>query len=255
MTSEDKKRIIRNFSRAASSYDRYAIAQQRCALDLLHRIPPGTFESILEIGCGTGIYTKLLKDKFSSSSLKAIDISEEMIEIAKGKLNGKEVEFFVCDAEERLPDGKFDMITSNACFQWFKDPAGVFKKYAKLLEEGGAAVFSIFGPDTFSELGTVLASFFKGSGIRAEEFSGKDELFPMLKKCFKRVEIDEKRYYQEFPSLPALLKTINYTGTGGGMVRRRPFLSRTRLSMIEKEYKELFGSITATHHVFFCRCR
>ena len=117
----DKTRLIKNFSRSASFYDRYADVQKNCATELLRRLTQVRFNKILELGCGTGNYCSLLREKFSEAQLTAVDISEPMIAVARNKLKGSKINFVVADAEDVSFGEGFDLVTSNACFQWFED--------------------------------------------------------------------------------------------------------------------------------------
>ncbi|MEM3394157.1 MAG: class I SAM-dependent methyltransferase, partial [Candidatus Methanomethylicia archaeon] len=54
---------------------------------------------VLELGCGTGVYTRKLAKKFPGLGITAIDISEKIISIAKEKLKKyKNVKFKVASA-------------------------------------------------------------------------------------------------------------------------------------------------------------
>ena len=79
----NKEIIARNFSRCAYLYDRYADVQKKAALEILGQIQDYSFSKILEIGCGTGNYTLLLREKFKRASITALDISRKMIEVAQ----------------------------------------------------------------------------------------------------------------------------------------------------------------------------
>ena len=85
----DKKTIARNFSRYAYAYDRYSDVQREAAFELLMLIKKGRFNRIMEVGCGTGNYTLLLREKFKKARIKAVDISDKMIEVASDKLRNK----------------------------------------------------------------------------------------------------------------------------------------------------------------------
>ena len=88
MARVDKAKLIGNFSRHARVYDRYANVQRGVADALLAALPDGERKNIFEIGCGTGYYTRLLREKFRTARLKACDFSERMIEVARQKLCG-----------------------------------------------------------------------------------------------------------------------------------------------------------------------
>ncbi|MHC4220939.1 MAG: methyltransferase domain-containing protein, partial [Planctomycetota bacterium] len=111
--------IKKNFSRYARQYDNYANIQNQSAEKLIETIEKKQFDKILDIGCGTGCYTKLLQNHFPAAKIKALDISSEMINVAKDKLAHSNIDFLIADGQKIALDEKFDLITSNACFQWF----------------------------------------------------------------------------------------------------------------------------------------
>ena len=139
----DKKTMVRNFSRSARFYDDYADAQRLAALKLLSQLGLYRFQNILEIGCGTGSYSYLLRKKFDQAQLKSVDISEKMIEVAREKLRREKIEFIVGDAERIDLGSGFDLITSNACFQWFENVQRAVIRYREMLKKDGQISFSI----------------------------------------------------------------------------------------------------------------
>ena len=60
----EAKRVSQRFTAAAHTYDQHAAAQQRiCAhlLSMLKQQQPLHFQRVLEIGCGSGGFTRLLQ--------------------------------------------------------------------------------------------------------------------------------------------------------------------------------------------------
>jgi len=253
----NKSNIAHNFSRYAHLYDQYAAVQNQAAFELAGSLKNNNFSKILELGCGTGNYTLLLWDRFRGARIKALDISEEMICVARNKLKNKDIEFVVADAEKIIPDMidpiNFDLITSNACFQWLSDLGKALRGYAKLLRRGGSVNFSIFGPRTFHELDTVLKNVLEESRLDSAYFCNHDSLKEMLKDNFKSVKINEVCYKESFNSLKGLLEKIKYSGIRGNGLSRKVYFSRGLLTRLEKAYRDRFQEIRATYQVFFCR--
>ena len=53
---------------------------------------------VLELGCGVGIFTKLLTKKVSSGIIEAVDLSEKSVTVAKTELKSKKnIYFYVAD--------------------------------------------------------------------------------------------------------------------------------------------------------------
>ena len=286
-------KIADNFSRYAHLYDRYADVQMKAAFELAGSIKNDNFCKILEIGCGTGNYTLMLRNEFEGARIKALDISDRMIGVARDKLKNKDIEFIVADAENIILDEDFDLITSNACFQWFDNLDKVLGEYSKLLQKRGIICFSIFGPQTLGELNTALMCLFEEERIDSAHFCDRDSLEKILKDNFDSVKIDEIRYKETFNSLRELLEKIKYSGIRGnglsnkvyppsqktialvvnerdesagsgdvsgclsacrqGQAPRVFHFTRGLLMELEKIYLDRFKEICATYQVFFCQ--
>src|SRR5512142_1132392 len=93
--------VLRRFSAGAARYEANAHAQRLSAVDLLaytraslERTPDrgrapkrGQAFKILEPGCGTGLYTRMLLDAFPGASVFGVDISEAMVRAALRGVN------------------------------------------------------------------------------------------------------------------------------------------------------------------------
>jgi len=250
----DKEIIARNFSRCAYFYDSYADVQRRAALEILGGIEDHSFSKVLEIGCGTGNYTFLLREKFKKARITALDISDKMVEVAQGKLKDKDIEFIVADGESvNFPDEEFDLITSNACFQWFEDLEAALEKYRGLLKKNGLISFSIFGPLTFWELNASLESLLQNTSIAANNFIDKAQINKILKRNFREFKLKELKYQESFTSLLGLLNKIKYTGARGNGASSKISLGPRYLKKLEEVYLNKFHQIEVTYHIFFCQ--
>jgi len=250
----DKAAIARNFSRYAHLYDRYADIQRLAAGRLMRYLPDAPVKNILEIGCGTGIYTSYLREKFKDANLEALDISDTMVGMAKNRLRDGRVIFRVEDGETPKLASKFNLITSNAAFQWFEDLNRAVGSYEGLLSEDGMLVFSIFGPRTFKELKTALkATFGKEAEISSADFPEKGKIKDMLSSRFKKVAIKEYTIKEKHASLMHLLRKIKYTGTRGMGFDTKQAWDKASIAEAEESYIRMFGSIEATYQIFFCK--
>ena len=68
---------------------------------------------ILELGCGVGIFTKLLSKQVSTGLIEAVDLSEKSIASAQNEMKSKEnIQFGVADVVSYQPrNSDFDFIT------------------------------------------------------------------------------------------------------------------------------------------------
>lgn len=96
------------------------------------------FNSILEIGCGTGKNTAFLAQ--IGRSVHALDFSQGMIEKAKEKVQAKNVRFSVADITKKWPgnDGEFDIIVCSLVLEHIEDLAFIFSEAARVLQNKGS---------------------------------------------------------------------------------------------------------------------
>lgn len=250
--SRTKELIKKNFSRYARTYDKYAGLQASLAKKLAEFLPEKQIQDVLDVGCGTGMMTKLLRDKYKSSHITAVDISPAMIDVARNK-NTREVEYKVADGEDMDDDRQYDVIASNATMQWFTNLDKTLSKYKKMLKKDGAIVFSIFGPLTYHELSWVMEDVTnKKMVVNSRKFLGKVELEALLKKHFKHCGVTEEIIKEKHKSLRGLLTKIKYTGTQGTSMAGKGLFGKERLKKAELLYKQKYKEIEATHQLFFC---
>lgn len=91
--------------------------------------------TILDVGCGTGLYLKDIDDL--GFNLHGIDLSSQMIDAAKNHLKG--IQFHVGDIMTYKFNTKFDLIYSISVLEYISrnDISSHFKKLAELLNENG----------------------------------------------------------------------------------------------------------------------
>jgi len=250
----NKEAVKKNFSKYASHYDGYSDVQRRCGSRLISKIGSPVPEDVLDIGCGTGSYTRLLRERFPSSRIKAVDISPGMIDVAREKLRGQRIEFAVADAEKMGDEERYDLVSSNASFQWFEDLEDALTGYKGLLKANGMILFSAFGPLTFEELDNSIKELFgRDISIISSGFFEKQDIENILRRLFADIEIEEMIYHESFGSLYDLLKKIKYTGARGNGTPGKNMWTAGVLYDLEGIYRKIYKDIVATYQVFFCK--
>ena len=78
-------------------------------------LPPNA-KNVLDVCCGTGILTSLVRKKYLDCQIVGLDFSSGMLNVAKGRFTGDKKIKFICadllDGGDAV-EGKFDLITSS----------------------------------------------------------------------------------------------------------------------------------------------
>ena len=109
---------------------------------LVNLIKDEKFDSILEVGCGFGRYTKILHSLFSPKKYVAIDISEKQIGNARKFLNNDEIEFIVSRFQEYDSHEKFDLVFASEILMHIP-PDDINQFVAKLKNSSKKRIVSI----------------------------------------------------------------------------------------------------------------
>ena len=95
---------------------------------------------VLEIGCGTGFFTKEIVKK--DVKLTAIDISPDLVNIAKANITNPNVEFVIENAYEmKFEDDFFDAIVGSSVLHHL-DVDAALKEFYRVLKPGGQMAFT-----------------------------------------------------------------------------------------------------------------
>ena len=118
-------------------YEKFIKDRTQPAIDLANKLEVKEAKRILDLGCGTGNSTKILKDRFPNARVIGADNSDDML--AKAKKTHPDIEFVSLDVGGDLSEvkGKFDIVFSNACLQWIPNHEILLPKLMSLLRRGG----------------------------------------------------------------------------------------------------------------------
>ena len=112
--------------------------------DIAGQIRELPYESLLDVGCGTGFLMELLIKQRPAHYCGA-DLSDEMIRVAREKrINGAE---FVVSSADKLPypDETFDIVTCSQSFHHYPYPEKAMLEAKRVLKPGGLYILSDTG--------------------------------------------------------------------------------------------------------------
>jgi len=112
-------------------------------------------ESILDLGCGDGVLTKMIADRVPSGNILGIDVSEGMIKKAK-ELKQDNLRFQLLNINDIDFEEEFDIIISNATLHWVLGHKKLIKNCHRALKENGVIRFNLAGDRNCSNLISVI---------------------------------------------------------------------------------------------------
>lgn len=156
----DKADVIAFFDKLASSWDDVQIREEEKIQEILDAAGVCAGVKVLDVACGTGVLVPDYIDR-KVASVTGVDISEEMIKIAKEKFFDDEtiqgakvsfddsktnriiseshtrVEFLCADVEEANLPSDYDVCMVYNAFPHFPNPAKLIEVLASHLKNGG----------------------------------------------------------------------------------------------------------------------
>ena len=131
-----KTEIIDFFNKCATKWDEEMIRDDEVVHEILNYAKVSEEKEILDVACGTGV---LIPDylKRKVKSITAIDISPEMVKIARQKFPQENVEIICGDVETQEFKHKFDCIVVYNAFPHFANPKKLIQVLAENLKPDG----------------------------------------------------------------------------------------------------------------------
>ena len=119
---------------------------------------------MLEVGCGTGTFTRRFLEQFRPEEMVLNDICPEVEEALADLLTPEagestpQISFTAGDAELCSLPGDRDLIVSCSVLQWFEDPGAFIARCRTLAHGGGCIALTTFGPDNLQEVTAVTGT-------------------------------------------------------------------------------------------------
>jgi ubiquinone/menaquinone biosynthesis C-methylase UbiE len=109
--------------------------EARWLLQMGGRMPGG---HALEVGCGRGIGTELVFERFGATRVDAFDLDPHMVRLARERLRGRDVRLFVGDAEHiEAADGTYDAAFDFAIIHHVPAWRNAVREVFRVLRPGG----------------------------------------------------------------------------------------------------------------------
>jgi trans-aconitate 2-methyltransferase len=116
-------------------YLKFSQPRLRPAIDLLSRVDTASPQQVVDLGCGTGNVTRLLRERWPKSALTGVDDSPEMLSKAAKELPS--VHWLCCSIADWQSDKPIDVIYSNAALHWLDNHETLFPRLLSALRASG----------------------------------------------------------------------------------------------------------------------
>ena len=193
-----------NFNKHYNVYEKYSLAQKQVAKNLLDYMGKSNIfdiqiNSIFEIGCGTGIFTKEYRKYFLHSDLILNDIFD-----VREFIKDIDYNIFIQENIEELDIPKSDLVVSSSVFQWIKDKDSLIRNIA---ENTDNLCFSSYVSGNLIEI--------KNHFNISLDYLNIEEFKEILKKYFSSVKSYSETIKLDFEDPMSVLKHLKYTGVTG----------------------------------------
>lgn len=220
----------------AKQYLKFQNERTQPAIDLVNRISIENPRRIIDIGCGPGNSTIILKNRFPNAYILGIDNSENMI--SNAKRNYFDIDFKICDANTELSQlgNNYDIVFSNACIQWLPNHCKLISEMMNLLKKGG--VLAVQTPMNYQEpIHKIIIEVAQSDKWKAY-FSNprifynlnQSQYFDLLSDVSADFFIWETTYYHKLESHNAIIEWYRATGL-------RPYLNVLNSSIEKNEFE------------------
>ena len=252
LTELDQKAVRRSFDRAAASYDHHAVLQHEVRQRLLERLEYREHSPVrvLDLGCGTGLGSVALGQRFPEAQVIALDWARSMLDAFPGDQPAARL----CANMQELPLGSrsIDIVFSNLAIQWSKDPESLFAEIRRVLRPQGLFLFSTFGVDTLAELRSAWAEV--DNDPHVNEFTDIQDLGDLMALGFVEPVLDMEMFTLEYPDVISLMRDLKAIGAHNAASGRRQGLTgkqRMRAMIEAYEQYRLNGRYPASWEVVY----
>ena len=137
-----------NFTEISSKYEKDSVVQKSASDVLFDLLDIQPTDNVLDVGCGTGHISKLIKEK-TKGKVIGVDPSAGMIQKAKENYSDQYLSFHNRSAEQLDYQDEFEIIFCNSAFQWFADTEKAVKACHNALKHNGKMAIQAPATDNY----------------------------------------------------------------------------------------------------------
>lgn len=250
-----KQQVVHSFNKSARSYDSAATVQTHVAKRLAEQLNSVYAHTILEIGCGTGLLSQFLYQRFPTASLLLTDIAPAMVNACRQRfVEQARIKLFCMDGENLTLETPVDLIISSMALHWFNNIHQSIKKIIDHVSQKGQFIFSLLGNNSLHEWRALCKDLNVPAGT--PHFPNKI----MLQQLFPEIKLEVESYQQSYATVYEFLnslKQVGATATYAGYIPLSPRQLRNIIRSYNKEihitYEVIYGVYTKNEKIFYYR--
>lgn len=204
-------------------YLKFEDERTRPASDLVARIALERPRAIVDLGCGPGNSTAVLRARWPDADITGLDNSSDMLDAARKA--HPETKWMLGDAAKWSSSTPIDLVFSNAALQWVSDHRTLMPHLLLQVAADGALAFQIPSA-TFAAVRTHIHELSKEPAWKQRMTRARAALtmeepgfyYDCLVPHASRLDIWETEYHHIMPSPKAIIDWMSSTGL-------RPFMA------------------------------
>ncbi|HEX3654066.1 MAG TPA: trans-aconitate 2-methyltransferase [Rhizomicrobium sp.] len=197
-------------------YLKFATERTRPAIELLERVPLRAPSRVIDLGCGPGNSTGLLAARWPDAQIEGLESSPEML--AKARASGLRAAWMQGDVQSWAPAAQYDVVFSNAVFQWIPDHRALLPRLMENVAKGGVLAFQV--PRNFDAPSHALMREVANAGPWAAKLADAklrnvlppEVYFDILAPLSTSLDIWETIYLQVLEGADPVLAWVSGTG-------------------------------------------
>ncbi len=225
------------FTWDAELYLKFSSERTRPSVDLTARIAIPDPRRIIDLGCGPGNSTAVLRQRWPKADITGLDSSADMI--AAASRSYPRHEWLIADIATWNAGMPFDVVFSNASLQWVPNHSSLFPHLFAQVASGGALAVQIpahtssaLHREILETAGDPSWSHLMGPALNAMTKEPPSFYYNLLGPPAAHLEIWETVYYHVVESPQSIIEWFRGTGL-------RPFLEALENEGQRKRFEEL----------------
>lgn len=227
-----------DFDRRAAQYENHAPVQREAAAWLAEWLPAKLEGATLELGAGTGLFTRHLVA--NTDQLLVSDIAPRMVQA--GRQAVPQAAWALADAATPPDDRGYHWLVSSSLVQWLPDPLAAFRAWHRACAPGARLLAGWFVRGTLREFLAVCPD--------ASPFRWRDagEWLEILGEAgWNPVRHEHRTFTRRHPDAAAMLREIH---NAGAVIPRRFGFGRLRQALRHYDQRHRTGNGVASSFEF-----